>query len=361
MIPSLVSRRLADVHRSFEAYTDRRAIIRLDRNEDPDGWDLPHFTEWLGSLEPYDIAAYGDSTELVASLSNWTKLASNQILVTAGSDSAIKQIFETYLDEGDSVVALDPSWRMYAVYASAYRAQLVPVAHNNEFSHSLEQLCHQIRETRPKLVVLANPNQPTGAQFSESALQQILESLAGSHTILVVDEAYHMFSEVSGVGLISQSDRTIVVRTFSKAFGLAGLRVGYCLASQPRIADLQLLRPVTDSNSIALKAATYSLRHLDWVEKRVSSIIEGREFLYQALVNCGARTFPSATNFVLVACSSREEAGSLVQKCRARGFAIKGPLDFGNNFHFVRVSCGSVEVMHQFWHSCGDLFGHREL
>lgn len=349
------SQRLRNVVRVSDPFVDRRGLVRLDRNEDPDGWDPGHFSEWLSTLDPHDLAAYSEATELARKIASWQSISPDQIVVTAGSDAGIKLIFETYLDPGDSVLVLDPSWRMYDVWASVYQAQLVRVPFSAELSIEVDQIVAEIRRSNPRLVVIANPNQPTGGVLEVSDLERIADASDSVGSMTIIDEAYHLFSEVSAKRLLPRHESMLVVRTFSKAIGLAGLRIGYCLAAPERISELRLLRPIADASSLAIHAASFSLDHITWVNERISSIIRGREFLLEQLCLADIKSFPSETNFVLVACGSEDKAKMAVDQCRSRGYAIKGPLNVGPLTGMIRISIGSLGTMRSFWDQCGPL------
>jgi histidinol-phosphate aminotransferase len=276
MMPIKPSRRLARVRRVFEPYQDRKDFVRLDRNEDPLGWCTEHFEAFRRGLTTYDLAAYADSTEFVAKLAHWLNAPAESILVTSGSDAAVKMIFETYVDVGNVVLMQDPSWRMYEVYNDIYQGQALLVPYGRNFEFDVGAVIRAIRETRVRLVILANPNQPTGTLMSDVDVESIIAAAAATGAVLVMDEAYHLFAPNTALGWVAHYPNLIIVRTFSKAFGLAGLRLGYCVAQAQRIRELSLLRPVTDSNSIALKCGEYALDHLDWVKDRIAGSIAGR-------------------------------------------------------------------------------------
>lgn len=347
------SRRLSRVQRVFDAYQDRSAFVRLDRNEDPVGWDGGHFREFMSGITPHDLAAYSDSSSLVRNLSSWLGVPEDWIYVTAGSDAAIKNIFETYVDADDRVLLQNPSWRMYDVYADAYRAQ--PVFEHYAFDLGFDAVAfgRKLQEGSFKVAILANPNQPTGTLVGPQALADIASAAKGRDTVFVVDEAYHLFTEETALALVADHANMIVVRTFSKAFGLAGLRIGYCVARPERIRELMLLRPVTDANSLALKCAEYVLDHMDWMRARIDDFIRGREYLYGEMLDCEVATFRSHTNFILIRCASDAEARTALSEMRALGYLLKGPFGFSPLENCIRVSVGPESLMRDFWRDCG--------
>lgn len=349
------SKRLDKVHRVFDPYQDRSNFVRLDRNEDPVGWDTDHFQGWIQSLSPHDLAAYADSTVLVEKLANWLQVEPSCIYVTAGSDAAIKNIFETYVDPGDRILLQYPGWRMYEVYGNVYRAQPVEIPYGADLSFDTAHLLEMLRAGGIRMVLLANPNQPTGTLIPDEELAQIVEAAKHSRTLVVIDEAYHLFTPRTALELVRTQPHVIIVRTFSKAFGLAGLRIGYCVAAPERIAELMLLRPVTDANSLALKGAEYVMDHRDWMMERIADFVAGREYLHGEMVKAGVATHPSHTNFLLIRCASLEHARQAIEAVRLHGYLLKGPFSFHPLENCIRVSIGSLSLMRRFWADSGKI------
>lgn len=350
------SKRLERVVRVFDPYQDRRSFVRLDRNEDPVGWDDEHFKAIVQSLTPYDLAAYSDSTEFIAKLSAWMNVLPEQVYVTAGSDAALKNVFETYVDEGDVVVMPKPGWRMYDVYNDVYQGVPVFVEYGRNLEFDTNKVLEHLNTGKVRLLILANPNQPTGTLMEKQHLREIIATARQYDTVVVIDEAYHLFADDTVVDWVRDFDNLIVVRTFSKAFGLASLRLGYCVADKQRIKELMLLRPVTDANGLALKIGEYALDNIEWVMERVRDFNAGREYLYERFVENGLTTFRSHTNFMLVRYDSLEQAKEVMAQVRAKNYLLKGPFTFSPLENCVRVTLGPKALMEQFWSDCGSIF-----
>lgn len=350
------SKRLERVVRVFDPYQDRRSFVRLDRNEDPVGWDAEHFKAIVQSLTPYDLAAYSDSTEFIAKLSAWMGVQPEQVYVTAGSDAAIKNIFETYVDIGDIVVMQKPGWRMYDVYNDVYQGTPVFLDYGSNLEFDTDKVLELLSGGNVRMLTLANPNQPTGTLIDRQKLYEVIATAQKYDTIVVIDEAYYLFADETAVDWVHQFDNLIVVRTFSKAFGLASLRLGYCVANKQRIKELMLLRPVTDANGLALKIGAYALDNIDWVMERVRDFNAGREYLYERFVESGLTTFHSHTNFMLVRYDSFEQAKEVMVQVRAKNYLLKGPFTFSPLENCVRVTLGPKALMEQFWRDCGSIF-----
>jgi len=356
------SERLNHVRRVFDPYKDREGHIRLDRNEDPVGYDADLFSAWKNQLNVHDIAAYADSTKIVQKLSQWLEVLPENIHVTAGSDGLIKTIFETYIDQGDNILLQKPSWRMYEVYASIYRAKVHHIHYDEDLTFDIDALIQSLKFNKIKMFMLANPNQPTGTSIDLDTLKYLISLAQQQGVLVVIDEAYYLFNDISVVSLINDFDNLIIARTFSKAFGLAGLRIGYAVAHTKRIQDLMILRPVTDSNSLAINFASYLLDHIDCVMRKVNDFNQGRDFLFERIQGSNILCHKSYGNFLLVACASELAAREIVKQIQTKKYLIKGPFSEFPLENYIRISTGPLSLMQSFWHECAqtiESFGKR--
>ena len=346
--------------RNFDPYKERLGFVRLDRNEDPVGYNEVFFKNFTNALTVHDFAAYSDSTSLVKKLSNWTKLNEENFYLCAGSDAVIKNIFECFVEQNDKIVLQNPSWRMYDVYAAMYGAKtkFIDYSRDNLNFHTQEIL--DILENEPiKILVLANPNQPTATLIANNEILAILEKTKQKNTLVVIDEAYHLFTPETAINHIDDFDNLIVVRTFSKAFGAAGLRIGYAVANSDLIKSLMLLRPVTDANSIAIKFAEYLLDNFGVVQEKIEDFIKGRDYLYQQFLNNNLVSHESYTNFLLLKCPSFEKGSDIIKQTNNCGYLLKGPFSFKPLENYIRLTVGPLKLMQQFWNDCGQIIIHN--
>lgn len=347
--------RLKNVKRVLDPYTDRRDFVRLDRNEDPQGYDQVFFDEWRNTLTPHDIAAYSDAKNFITKLALWLKAPIEEIFLSNGSDAVIKTIFEVYVNQGDNVLLLTPSWRMYDVYADIYGAQVHFVNYDQNLNVDFSAILDAVNVTDLRMVVLAHPNQPTGTLFAREDIEALLHITHKKNVIVVIDEAYHLFSQETYIDYIHKYPNLIITRTFSKAFGCAGLRLGYAVACEDRIKDLKLLRAVTDSNSLALHFGEFLLDHMDIVQDKIKNFIEGREYLYLQLLKAQIDVKHSSGNFILIPCLSLDAAHTILEQCKEKKYLLKGPFTKFPLENYIRVTIGPLSLMKQFWGDCMDI------
>ena len=336
------------VRRTVVPFDDRTGLLRMDRNEDVSGWDEHRLGDVLQRLTPVDFAAYHDADHIQARIARWLGLEAFNISVTAGSSEAVQLVFETYLDEGEVVVTLDPSYGLYEVFAAKCGGRMVGVPFDEGLEISVEAIVDAIRQHSPSLVVIANPNQPTGTVLRAECLRILAREALTQGAILLFDEAYCLFTPVTAIPLVEEFPNVVVCQTFSKAMGLAGLRLGYCVSDSSRIDEINRLRPLTQSNAVALAVAEYVLDNYDWAAERVAEIIEGREYLIARLREMGLETYNSHANFALIGCPSEQDAETLVCQLRRRGYAVRGPLRGYLLDNFVRVTVARLDIMRRF-------------
>lgn len=350
-----VSTRSARVHRVVLPFEDRSGLFRMDRNEDVSGWEHDHLNQMLSRIQSADLAAYHDADQFQKRLAEFLGVTVDGLTITSGSSEAIQMVFETYLDAGTKVLALEPSYGLYEVFAAKCGAELLRFHYADDLRLNIDALVQRISDAKPQLVVIANPNQPTGTALDEHDLRRIASSAVTVGAILLVDEAYFHFSPVTAINLCSEYPNVVITQTFSKAFGLAGLRLGYCVGPTARIQEIEKLRALTQSNALALKAASYVLENKTWALERVADVIAGRDYLVERFLESNLNTFPSNANFVLLGCPSEESAITLVEEARKLGYAIRGPLATPPLADFVRITAGPLSVMETFWEQSQEL------
>lgn len=278
------------------------AAIRLASNESPYA-PLPEVEEvvaaGIGGLNRYPDGA---ARALIAALADRHGVDREQIVVGNGSGELILLAGQALLDPGSSVIHAEPSFALYPQLATAAGARGIAVPLSGDGGHDLETMAAMVDETT-RLVVICNPNNPTGTYRSADAIEACLDTLPDDLAVLV-DEAYNDFVTAPDSGRLMSLARDrpnlLVTRTFSKAHGLCGLRVGYGVGSRGWIAALQRVRPPFNTNALGQLAARESLRHAAALAERVALTVSERERVAAALSSMGMPFTPSQGNFMLL-------------------------------------------------------------
>ena len=338
---------LAELHRVREPGSETEAYVGLDRNE-----RLLPLPDWFmdiicQSLENALLTNYPIQDKLVRQLSDQLGLPEERLLLTAGSDAAIKALYHAYVRPGDAVVMLDPSYAMFDVYAQMFQARACKVPFNEALELDVKQLLDSAADG-VRLVMLANPNQPTATLLNEDALLRLVERVADVGALLAIDEAYYPFSHTTILPWIREYPHLLVMRTFSKAAGLAGLRIGFVAGHADVIANLYKVRSVHDVNSMAILCASHILAYPQIVDDYVAQVEAGAQLLAERARSLGLMPLPTHTNFMLIRVAHRCPPLQLIESLRGRGYLVKGPFSTPCLADCIRVTLGPPHLMAAF-------------
>jgi histidinol-phosphate aminotransferase len=283
-----------------------RSVERLwlDKNEnlDPELMALTH--EVLASIPQSALATYPEAGELYRKLGRWAGVPPESLLLTPGSDGAIRLVFESFVDTGDAVVHTSPTFAMYKVYCQMFGADVFEVVYERAATGpylSVSKIFEMLRSRRPKLLCLPNPDSPTGTILAPDVLRELLAECESTGTVLLIDEAYHPFYSWSAVPWTETSPNLVVARTFAKAWGAAGLRIGYAVAQPSTIALLHKMRPMYEVSTLAVEFMSRMMDNASAVSKAVERINDGKEFFVGQMRSMGFNVLPTQGNFTHVA------------------------------------------------------------
>lgn len=276
----------------------------LDKNENLDAELLALSTSILRMVPSETVATYPEFGPLYRKLAAWVGVDPDALLLTPGSDGVIRMAFEAFVREGDVVLHTKPTFAMYPVYCQMFGATAVALEYrrgSNGPELFLDEIKNKIRSARPRLFCLPNPDSPTGTMVSPPELNEIVECCAETNTLILVDEAYHPFYDKSCVNWTEVYPNLIVARTFAKAWGLAGLRIGYAVANPSTLAFLHKMRPMYEVNTVAAVVVEKMLDHVEAMEASVKRLNEGKQFFLNEMKRLGFNVFSGYGNFLHVA------------------------------------------------------------
>jgi len=291
----------------------------------------------LASYPNFNIYPDAAQTQLRQLLSGYTGVGAESIVAGSGSGDLIDLILRLFVGPGDEVINCPPTFALYRFEAEISGGSLVQIPRDENFAIDLRAVKAAV-SSKTKLIFLSNPNNPTGALTPQKDILEILDT----GLPVVVDEAYFEFSGETVVPLISQYDNLMVLRTFSKWAGLAGLRVGYGIFPIKIASWLLKIKLPYNVNVAALVAVRESLDDLDYLKSRIKAIIDERERLFKELQGLKfLKPLPSRANFIL--CQVKDgRAKKLYQKLEDRGILVRY-FDTPQLENFIRISVGKPE------------------
>lgn len=302
--------------------------IKLASNESP--WPpIPAVTDAIKAAAA-GVNRYGDNTatEVREAIARWIDIAPDQISVGCGSSGVLQQLMLTYVDPGDEVVTPWASFEIYPVFCNLFDAKLVRVPLVN-FGFDLDAVAEAVGE-KTKIVFLATPNNPTGTSVATTEIERLVRRIPDD-VIVVIDEAYREFNDPRFgdpvKDLVPKFRNVVVTRTFSKAYGLAGLRTGYGIGDTEVISMIDRVRLAFSVNNLAQAATLAAIEHDGENQSRVDVLIGERERLATALQEVGAPVVEGHANFVFLATGARSE--ELARELETMGLVVRPFPDLG--------------------------------
>ena len=318
-------------------------IIKLDGNENPYGCS-PKVYQALASCPYYHIYPDPEQRELRKALEQYTGLSRQHIICGSGSDELIDLVLRLFLNPGDEVINCPPTFGMYPFSTDVCGGKVVDVPRGEDFSLDMVGIKRALTE-RIKVIFVASPNNPTGNTITE---QEIVE-LVDTGKIVVVDEAYFEFSNVTMANLVPDYPNLIVLRTFSKWAGLAGLRIGYGIFPSEMVGYLMKIKQPYNVNVAAQAAVLASLADIDYLRDTIRKIVSERDRLFTKLKEFDwLKPYPSQGNFILCSLryssepSEESQAKKIWQQLRQKGIFIRY-FDTPRLKNYVRISVGKPE------------------
>ena len=338
---------ILDLFRISNSNLNRADFLRLDKNENLIGFSEEVINDIKSIISSDFITAYPETNLLYKKLSENLGLDSSQLYLSSGSDAGIKSVFEVYVNPGDEVLVIDPTYAMYYIYADMFQASLVKVSYEKDLTLSVNKIIKSI-SSKTKLVCIANPNSPTGTFIPIDDLHKVIKVANAHGAIALIDEAYYQYCEKTAIQLIKSNENLIITRTFSKALGMASARLGFVISSPSVIANLFKVRPMYEVNSFAVQLGIYFLEHSEIVSDHVNQVSHAKIFLKKELLQDGLSTKPSFTNFILIEVGNSEKAQKIVQLLFDEKIIIKGGFKEPCLDSYIRVGIGSVDQMQFF-------------
>ncbi len=320
---------------------DEASIIKLGSNENPLGPSKKAVDIIAKHADKVSIYPEDSSSELRSRIAEYVGVGAGQVIAGNGSDEILDMAANMFIEDGGEAVIPAPTFSMYGKLVELYSGKCVYVPLGDDFRFDTDRILRAITE-RTKLVFICSPNNPTGSTISEEGLKEILDE----DVIVVLDEAYTEFSTGSFVHLVNEYKNLIVLRTFSKAFGLAGLRVGYGIADSEIIGYMLRIKIPFSVNILAQQAAIAALDDKEHLKESVELVRAGRALILEELSKVkGVRAYPSQANFIFIELDSK--AKDVVEALFKRGIIVRD-CSFAGSGNYIRVSIGTMEENKKF-------------
>jgi histidinol-phosphate aminotransferase len=333
--------------RNQAAYTLAAPTARRKLNQNESPFDFPpelkrQVLERVAA-QPWQRYPEFAPPELLALLADHYGWVADGVLVGNGSNELIQSTLSVTLGAGDRVVAPSPTFSLYRLLTAVLGGHYVPVPLGDGFVFDVDSLIDAAQRENARVVVLNSPNNPTGSALPEGAVERILSQ---TEALVVCDEAYQDFGGPSAIRLLAHSSRLVVLRTFSKAFGLAGLRFGLALAHPAVTREIAKGKLPYNVNVVTLAAARTALDHAPMLTARTGQVIAVRDrFVAQLGKASGLKVYPTAANFVLIRSLSLPAKELFRRLLDDYGILVRDVSDSAHLSECLRISIGTSEDM----------------
>jgi histidinol-phosphate aminotransferase len=295
----------------------RRSKVRLDFNENTVGCS-PKVLRRLKKITAGELTVYPEYTEVLSQFAKHFHVSPSELTVTNGTDEAIQLVVNTFVGPGDTVVIPRPTYAMYRFYSQIAGARVIEIDYGSGLRFPATELI-QAAKAGAKAILIANPNNPTGTSATKEKLKAILE--ASPHAAVLIDEAYFEFSGQTVLPWISRYPNLFVSRTFSKAFGLASLRLGCLFSQEDNMEKIRKGQSPYSVNTIAVLCGLEAIRDSAYIKRYVSETLRAREILCGELERLDWKYYPSDANFVLVDFGG--DAGAVQRSLQSRNILVR--------------------------------------
>lgn len=317
----------------------RRGLLRLDFNENTVGCS-PKVLEAINNIKEEEIATYPEYTKFKAKLSAYLRIDKEKLMITNATDEAIMVLMQTYIEKGEEIILPVPTFAMFKFYAQIAEAKIKEISYTTNLIFPTKKVLDSISK-KTKLVILCNPNNPTATLIEKKDIIKIIEKAQKYDSLVLLDEAYYHYSGIECLDLIDKYDNLVIIRTFSKAYGLGGLRLGYAVSNKEIIKNMLKAGSPYSVNTVALVAAFVAIEDEDYIRWYTAQVKKSKKLIYEELKKLKIKTYPTAANFIIAKFPNR--AKEIEQKLKERGILVRDRSNDPLLKDCLRIGIGTVK------------------
>lgn len=347
---------LHSVYRYSEKEPSRLFHQRLDRNERNQPFSEEFMENIKSKITGELFMVYPEMDSVYETVAGWLKIDSNKLMLHSGSSETIKAVFETYISPGDHVLLHLPGYAMYDFYCKLFQAEIFSQYFDSELQFNWEAFQEKI-DSRTRMVVVESPNGFIGVAPTMAVLEGLIKKTKVMGSIILVDEAYYHFHDETVASLIDEYDNLIITRTFSKAFGIAGLRAGYLISQPENIAYLRKVRPVYELTSMSALVVTELITHFEEVEDYIRDTKRNLASFRQGLAALGIASSDSKANFLAARLGGSRVQDELRTVLRQQNILIRRPFREEALKKWVRIATAPPPVQQAIIHELRKILG----
>ncbi len=332
---------LETVQRTQDSGPSRYYKVRMDRNERTHPFSVEFVEKIRSRIDSDLLVTYPEPGPLYEKMARFLHQPRDRLLFHTGSDLSIKSIFETYISPGDKVLLHRPGYAMFSVYAKIFGAKAESQFFDADLRFNYNEYTGRIDRTY-RMAVLENPNGFIGSAPPKKMLREFIATCEENDVLCVVDEAYFLFHDVTAADMVDRFENLVVVRSFSKAFGLAGVRGGYIISRKENIANIFKVKPMHELTAFAILAMDVLLENRKEVDAFILETKNDLAFLKKGFGDLGIETSDSVCNFIAARLGKYMPVIEIKDILEKQGILIRRPFEEAHLHEWVRF--GTVPV-----------------
>lgn len=335
---------LNHIKRNNANVLSRYKLLRLDKNERTSKFPKKFIKLLKKKLTSENLLVYPEYSLFYKLLSREHGLKTDYFLCTAGIDYGLRNCIELFGNK--KILVLNPTFAMIDVYCKIYKKKIIKINYNKNVELNKKKLFNSI-SNKLSLIIISNPNSPTGTFLKLNEIKKILIQAKKFNIKVAIDEAYYGFSHITVFPLLKKNKNLIILRTFSKAFGLAGLRIGYIISNPKNVQLFKKIKPMYEVNSFAILAATFLLRDKTIKNHYLKEVEEGKKFIKEFFYKKKIEYRESNTNFILFKLALKKKK-KYFQRLKINNINIVEKIQYKNLNDYSRITLGPKKQMQKF-------------
>ncbi len=332
------------IKRNRGIFSTRKNKIRLDANERISSFDSSFLKIIKKKISSFHFAAYPEVEKIYDILSKKYNLPRSHFLLTSGSDIGIRHCFELFTRKNSRIITLSPTFGMVDVYGKVFETTQVKIGYDKNLKLDYSKILKSINKNI-SMIMLANPNSPTGTIIDNDKIIQIIKKAKKNNCFVVIDEAYYGFYKKTFLHLVKRFKNLVVLRTFSKAFGLAGIRAGYIASNKQLIKKLYTFRPMYEISSLSCLIIEEILKRQNLVNRYISSTTKGKEYLIAKLNKMRFGYFTTYSNFILIDFYKKTLVEKIYRNLSKKGILVRRAPNIEATQTCLRFTLGPTKYM----------------
>lgn len=339
----------------------RKNYLRLDLNENLTELSPAQFADMMARIKPRTASAYPDLAAIYTGMARHVGVSEDKVVLSNGSDMGIKSIFDVCIEKDDHIVLHDPYFLMYERYAQFFEADISAVPVTDSWAPDADEMLRQVN-ARTKMVVVEDPSGNVGTGLGFHDLERMASELERKNVLLVIDEAYLYVekNESDNLALIDKYSNVILVRTMSKAYGLAGARLGVLISNPALARELYKVRSLYEISGLTANITEWHLDHPEVLAAYQDTVRKGKAFLFDHFKRLGLAFRDTPANFVIVELDRGNHTACVAEQLKAKGILIGKAYTLPKLMGWARIAVGEVRHCDQFIQALEEILGERK-